>query len=72
MKKVITKDGYEIPFNLKFDSHPVGNYELHYRFMGSMFNPAKGRDDTHNLLEGTVPFKIIEVEDFYFEHGNGD
>jgi hypothetical protein len=72
MKKAITKDGYEIPFNLKFDSHPVGNYELHYRLVGSMFNPSKGSDDTYTFIDATVPFTVIQVEDFYFEHGNGD
>lgn len=68
MKKVVANS----PLPVDVVDCPYGNYILSGIVTGSIYNPALKKDDTRELWRYDIPFKVVDVGNFYFEHGNGD
>lgn len=70
MNQYISESEAQIKFgNPKRPIEP-GQYELYGEFEGGVFNPKIQKWDMESL--GKWHVNLTVVEDFYFEHGNGD
>lgn len=70
MNQYISESEAQIKFgNPKRPIEP-GQYELYGEFEGGVFDPKLHAFDMKPM--GVWSVKLVVVEDFYFEHGNGD